>query len=65
MSSVVMAAPALQGLINSTPGSIGYVELILHAAVQQKMSYASVKNAAGKVIKPSFEGVTILQRLRG
>lgn len=44
------------GLIKQTPGSIGYVELIY--AVQQKMSYANVKNAAGKVIKPSFEGVT-------
>ena len=44
------------GLVKQTPGSIGYVELIY--AVQQKMNYASVKNAAGKVVKPSFEGVT-------
>ncbi len=44
------------GLIKQTPGSIGYVELIY--AVQQKMGYADVKNAAGKFVKPSFEGVT-------
>jgi phosphate transport system substrate-binding protein len=44
------------GLIKQTPGSIGYVELIY--AVQQKMGFANVKNAAGKFIKPSFDGVT-------
>ncbi len=44
------------GLVKQTPGSIGYVELIY--AVQQKMSFANVKNAAGKFVKPSFEGVT-------
>jgi phosphate transport system substrate-binding protein len=44
------------GLVKQTPGSIGYVELIY--AVQNKMGYASVKNAAGKFVKPSFEGVT-------
>ena len=44
------------GLVKQTPGSIGYVELIY--AIQNKMSYASVKNAAGKFVKPSFESVT-------
>lgn len=44
------------GLVKQTPGSIGYVELIY--AVQNKMSYADVKNAAGKFVKPSFESVT-------
>ena len=44
------------GLVKQTPGAIGYVEL--QYAVQQKMSYGNVKNAAGKFIKPSFEGVT-------
>jgi phosphate transport system substrate-binding protein len=44
------------GLVRQTPGSIGYVELIY--AVQQHMGYAEIKNAAGKWIKPSFEGVT-------
>ena len=46
----------VEGLIKQTPGSIGYVELIY--AVQNKMSYADVKNAAGKFVTPSFEGVT-------
>ena len=44
------------GLVKQTPGSIGYVELIY--AVQQKMGYADIKNANGKWITPSFEGVT-------
>ncbi|HEY4086662.1 MAG TPA: phosphate ABC transporter substrate-binding protein PstS [Bryobacteraceae bacterium] len=44
------------GLVRQTPGSIGYVELIY--AVQQKMGYADIKNANGKWITPSFEGVT-------
>ena len=44
------------GLVKQTPGSIGYVELIY--AVQNKMAYASVKNADGKFVKPSFESVT-------
>jgi phosphate transport system substrate-binding protein len=44
------------GLVKQTPGSIGYVELIY--AVQNKMGYASVKNAGGKFVKPSFDGVT-------
>jgi phosphate transport system substrate-binding protein len=46
----------VEGLIKQTPGSIGYVELIY--AVQNKMSYADVKNAAGKFVVPSFESVT-------
>jgi phosphate transport system substrate-binding protein len=44
------------GLVKQTPGSIGYVELIY--AVQNKMGFADVKNAAGKFVTPSFEGVT-------
>jgi phosphate transport system substrate-binding protein len=44
------------GLVKQTPNSIGYVELIY--AVQNKMEYADVKNAAGKVVHPSFEGVS-------
>lgn len=44
------------GLVKQTPGSIGYVELIY--AVQNKMSYADVKNAAGKFVKASFQTVT-------
>jgi len=46
----------VSGLIKQTPYSIGYVELAY--AVQQKMPYANVKNAAGKFVKASFTSVT-------
>ena len=39
------------GLVKQTPGSIGYVELIY--ALQNKISYGSVQNAAGEFVKAS------------
>ena len=44
------------GLLKQTQNSIGYVELIY--AEQNKMPYASIKNAAGNFVKPSLETVT-------
>jgi phosphate transport system substrate-binding protein len=44
------------GQIRQLPGSIGYVELIY--AVENKISYGSVKNAAGNFVKASLDGVT-------
>src|ERR1700726_1302693 len=44
------------GQIKQTPGAAGYVELIY--AVQNKMSYADIKNAAGEFVKPSVESIT-------
>lgn len=44
------------GMVRNSPYSFGYVELIY--AVQNKMSYGVVKNAAGKFIKASTETVT-------
>jgi phosphate transport system substrate-binding protein len=44
------------GQIKQTPGALGYVELIY--AVQNKMPYAEIKNAAGKFVKPSLESIT-------
>jgi len=44
------------GQIKQTPGALGYVELIY--AIQNKMPYADVKNAAGKFVKPSLESIT-------
>jgi len=44
------------GMVRQSPYSFGYVELIY--AVQNKMSYGSVKNAAGKFVKASTDGVT-------
>jgi len=44
------------GSIRQLQGSIGYVELIY--AVQNKIAYGSVKNAAGEFVKASLESVT-------
>ena len=44
------------GQIKQTPGAAGYVELIY--AVQNKMSYADIKNAAGEFVKASLESIT-------
>jgi phosphate transport system substrate-binding protein len=44
------------GLVKQTPNSIGYVELFY--ALQNKMAFADIKNAAGKFVTPSLEGVT-------
>jgi phosphate transport system substrate-binding protein len=44
------------GQVRQLQGSIGYVELIY--AVQNKISYGSVRNAAGNFVKASLEGVT-------
>jgi phosphate transport system substrate-binding protein len=44
------------GMVRQTPGSMGYVELIY--ALQNKMAYGAVKNAAGKFLQGSPDGVT-------
>lgn len=44
------------GTVKNTPNSIGYVELIY--ALQNKMAYGLVKNAAGHYIKADLAGVT-------
>jgi phosphate transport system substrate-binding protein len=44
------------GQVRQLQGSIGYVELIY--AVQNKISYGAVKNAAGNFVKATLEGVT-------
>src|SRR6185312_3810559 len=46
----------VSGLVKQTPGSIGYVELIY--ALQNKISYGSVQNAAGEFVKASVDAVT-------
>lgn len=48
--------PGVAGLVKQVPGAIGYVELIY--AVQNKMSYADVKNKSGVFIKPSMQSVS-------
>ncbi|HXB98862.1 MAG TPA: phosphate ABC transporter substrate-binding protein PstS [Terriglobales bacterium] len=44
------------GQIRQLQGSIGYVELIY--ALENKITYGSVKNAAGNFVKASLDGVT-------
>ena len=44
------------GIIKSTPGSLGYVELIY--AIQQKLPVAEIKNRDGSWVKPSLESTT-------
>jgi len=44
------------GMVRQSPNAFGYVELIY--ALQNKMSFGSVKNASGKFVKASTEGVT-------
>src|ERR1700756_3802350 len=44
------------GLVRQMPGAIGYVELIY--ALQNKINFGDVKNAAGNFVKASIEGVT-------
>jgi phosphate transport system substrate-binding protein len=43
-------------MVRQTPGSFGYVELIY--AIQNKMEYGTVKNAAGKFLLGTPDGVT-------
>jgi phosphate ABC transporter phosphate-binding protein len=43
-------------LVNKTPNSIGYVELIF--AIQHELNYGAVKNAAGEFIKADLASIT-------
>jgi len=47
---------AVAGMVRQMPGGIGYVELIY--ALQNKIAFGSIKNAAGNWVKGSIEGVT-------
>jgi phosphate transport system substrate-binding protein len=44
------------GLVRQLPGAIGYVELIY--ALQNKITFGEMKNAAGNWVKASIDGVT-------
>ena len=46
----------VSGLVQQTPYSIGYVELVY--ALQNKLSYAAVRNAAGAFVNPDLKSVT-------
>jgi phosphate transport system substrate-binding protein len=44
------------GMVRQTKGAIGYVELVY--ALQNKIQYGAVKNASGKFLKATTDGVT-------
>ena len=46
----------VSGQVKQVPGAIGYIELIY--ALQNKLDFAQLKNAEGKIVKPSLESVT-------
>jgi phosphate transport system substrate-binding protein len=48
--------PGVAGLVNQTPGAIGYVELIY--TIQNNMPAGLVKNKAGNYIEPSLKSVS-------
>ena len=48
--------PGVAGMVRESPYSFGYVELIY--ALQNKIDFGAVRNAAGKYVKASTEGVT-------
>ncbi len=48
--------PGVSGVVEQTPNSIGYVELIY--VIQNHLNYGLVQNAAGKFVKASLESVT-------
>jgi phosphate transport system substrate-binding protein len=48
--------PGVAGMVRESPYSFGYVELIY--AVQNKIPYGTVRNASGKFLKATTEGVT-------
>jgi phosphate transport system substrate-binding protein len=48
--------PGVAGLVQQTPGSIGYVELIY--ALQNKMPYGTVKNKKGNFVTPTLSSTS-------
>jgi phosphate transport system substrate-binding protein len=48
--------PGVTGVVQQTPNSIGYVELIY--VIQNHLSYGLVQNSAGKFVKASLDSVT-------
>jgi phosphate transport system substrate-binding protein len=49
--------PGVAGLVQQTPGSIGYVELIY--ALQNKMPYGEVKNKSGKFVAATIASTSL------
>jgi phosphate transport system substrate-binding protein len=49
--------PGVAGLVQQTPASIGYVELIY--ALQNKMPYGTVKNKNGRFVTPTIASTSL------
>jgi phosphate transport system substrate-binding protein len=49
--------PGVAGLVQQTPGSFGYVELIY--ALQNKMPYGMIKNKKGNFVKPTITSTSL------
>jgi len=49
--------PGVAGLVQQTPGSFGYVELIY--ALQNKMLYGTIKNKKGNFVKPTIASTSL------
>jgi len=49
--------PGVAGLVQQTPGSFGYVELIY--ALQNKMPYGMIKNKKGNFVKPTVASTSL------
>jgi len=49
--------PGVAGLVKQTPGSFGYVELIY--ALQNKMSYGTIKNKKGAFVMPTIASTSL------
>ncbi len=49
--------PGVAGLVQQTPGSFGYVELIY--ALQNKMPYGLIKNKKGNLVKPTIASTSL------
>jgi phosphate transport system substrate-binding protein len=47
--------PGVTAQVTQTPGAIGYIELAY--AVQNKIAYGAVQNAAGEFVRPTLESV--------
>ena len=56
MSIGAKGSEGVAGMVRQTPGAFGYVELIY--ALQNKMEYGAVRNAAGKFLLATPAGVT-------
>ena len=50
-------SPGVSGLVEQTPGSIGYVELIY--ALQNNIPYAEIQNKSGKFIEATLDSTSI------